>query len=108
MGVQNTGLVLGSLSSVGILYTLTSKLKYNVAFPLLAFLQVAWVIIILGGGLIQEPNQMTEREEKRMNKKSFWGKMYSVFKQTFRACQKDHALGIALIAISVSRMGTML
>ena len=108
MGVQNTGLVLGTLASVGVLYTLTSRLAYDVAFPFLAVLQIVWVVIILGGGLIQEPNQMTEREEKRMNRKSFCGKMYSIIKQTYKACNRDHALGIALIAISIARMGTML
>ena len=52
MGVQNTGLVFGTLTSVGVLYTLTSRLAYDVAFPLLAVLQIVWVVIILGGGLI--------------------------------------------------------
>lgn len=56
MGVQNTGVVLGTLSSVGILYTITSHIKYDVAFPLLSAMQVLWVIIILGFGLIKEPD----------------------------------------------------
>jgi MFS family permease len=38
MGLMNTGLVIGALSSVGILYTLTSKLSYNISFTLLAIL----------------------------------------------------------------------
>lgn len=56
MGVQNTGVVLGTLSSVGILYTITSHIKYDVAFPLLSAMQVLWVVIILGFGLIKEPD----------------------------------------------------
>ena len=77
-------------------------------FGILAFLQIAWIIIIFISGMITEPKAMTEREEKKMNKKSFFGKIYSVLKQTLKACKQDHALAIGLIAISIARMGTMI
>jgi len=50
---------------------------------------------------------MDAREEKKINKKSFCGKIYSVLKQTLKACKQDHALAIGLIAVSISRIGTM-
>ena len=87
MGLQNTGLTFGCIASVAGLYTLTSKLKPEYGFPLLAIIQVVWVVIILGTGMIKEPDQMSERERKKMNKKSMCGKVYSVLKQTFKACK---------------------
>jgi hypothetical protein len=51
---------------------------------------------------------MSEREIRKQNKKSVFGKVYSVLKQTWKACKQDHALGIGLIAVSVIRNGTML
>jgi len=56
MGLQNFGLTIGNLLSVGVLYTLTSMLNAEVAFPVLSVLQIAWVVIILTTGMIQEPN----------------------------------------------------
>jgi hypothetical protein len=58
-------------------------------------------------GMIAEPKVMDAREEKKINKKSFCGKIYSVLKQTLKACRQDHALAIGLIAVSISRIGTM-
>jgi predicted NBD/HSP70 family sugar kinase len=51
---------------------------------------------------------MSEREQRKQNKKSVLGKVFSVLKQTWKACKQDHALGIGLIAVSIIRNGTML
>jgi hypothetical protein len=51
---------------------------------------------------------MSEREQRKQNKKSVLGKVWSVLKQTWKACKQDHALGIGLIAVSIIRNGTML
>jgi predicted NBD/HSP70 family sugar kinase len=51
---------------------------------------------------------MSERELRKQGKKSVLGKVWSVLKQTWKACKQDHALGIGLIAVSIIRNGTML
>jgi len=57
--------------------------------------------------MVTEPKNMDAREEKKINKKSFCGKVFSVLKQTYKACKQDHALGVGLIAVMITRMGTM-
>lgn len=58
--------------------------------------------------MITEPNQLSEREVRKQNKKSTMGKIYSQLKQTWKACKQDHALAIGLIAVSISRVGAMI
>jgi len=77
-------------------------------FVFLALLQIFWIVLIVGGGMIKEPKQMSKSEQRRMNRKSMCGKIYSVLKQTKKACDQDHALAIGLVAISISRNGAML
>ena len=108
MGLQNTGLTMGTIIGVAGMFTLTSMMKAEYAFPLLAAVQILWLAIILGTGMIKEPDQMSDKEKKKMGRKSMCGKVYSVLKQTFNACRKDPALAIGLIAISISRNGAML
>lgn len=108
MGLQNMGLTCGTLVSVGGLYTATNFLKPEFSFPLLSIFQLLWIVIILSTGMISEPTQMSEKEKRAQNKKSMCGKVYSVLKQTIKACKKDHALAIGLLAISISRNGAML
>lgn len=108
MGMQNLGLTCGSLLSVGGLYTLTTMLQPDTAFALLCIMQLFWVLLIMGTGMITEPAPMSQRELRKQSKKSSLGKMYSILKQVFKACKQDHALAIGLIAISFSRMGSML
>lgn len=43
-----------------------------------------------------------------MDKKNVCAKVWSVLKQTWKACKQDHSLAVGLIAISVSRNGAML
>jgi len=54
--------------------------------------------------MVTEPKNMDAREEKKINKKSFCGKVFSVLKQTYKACKQDHALGIGLIAVMITRL----
>lgn len=51
---------------------------------------------------------MSEREVRKQNKKSACGKIFSQLKQTWKACKQDHALLIGLIAVSISRIGSMI
>jgi hypothetical protein len=43
-------------------------------------MQLIWIGLIVPTGLIAEPKVMDVREEKKINKKSFCGKIYSVLK----------------------------
>lgn len=81
MGLQSFGMVLGNLVSVAGLFTLTIKMKnITLAFLLLGVMQLIWIGLIVPTGLIAEPKVMDVREEKKINKKSFCGKIYSVLK----------------------------
>jgi hypothetical protein len=85
MGLQNLGLICGTLLSVGGLYTLTSKFAPKFQFPFLSLLQLVWIAIILATGMISEP-KLTEKELKKASKKSLCGKVFSALKQTWSAC----------------------
>lgn len=52
MGIQNFGLTVGNLLSVAVVYTLTNLLRPELSFPVLAAVQVLWVVIILGFKMI--------------------------------------------------------
>lgn len=73
MGIQNFGITAGNLLSVAVLYSITKRLSVEISFPILSALQVLWIVIILGFGMVSEPNQMNEREKRKRNKKSAWG-----------------------------------
>ena len=101
-------MVVGNLVSVAAVFTLTKRMTdQTYAFLLLGSMQLVWILMIVPTRLIAEPKVMDAREEKKINKKSFCGKIYSVLKQTLQACKQDHALAIGLIAVSISRIGTM-
>jgi len=85
MGLQNLGLICGTLLSVGGLYTLTSKFAPKFQFPFLSLLQLVWIAIILATGMISEP-KLTDKELKKASKKSLCGKVFSALKQTWSAC----------------------
>jgi xanthosine utilization system XapX-like protein len=70
----------GNLLSVAVVYTLTNMLIPEYAFPVLAIMQVLWVVIILGFGMVVEPKMLSEREQRKSNKKSAIGKVYSQLK----------------------------
>ena len=55
MGLQNFGMTVGTLLSVGVLYTLTSPMKPELAFPIISIVILLWVVIILVSGMISEP-----------------------------------------------------
>jgi hypothetical protein len=55
MGLQNFGMTVGTLLSVGVLYTLTSPMKPELAFPIISVVILLWVVIILLSGMISEP-----------------------------------------------------
>ena len=80
-------MVVGNLLSVAGLFTLTKQMNQNYAFLLLGSLQLIWIFLIVSTRMIQEPKIMDAREERKINKKSFFGKIYSVLKQTFKACK---------------------
>ena len=64
-GLQNFGMTIGTLLSVGVLYTITAKISPDIAFPAMSVLMVVWVGIIITTGMITEPKQMTEREVRK-------------------------------------------
>lgn len=108
MGMQQMGLTVGNLLSIAVLYTVTQLIGPYFGFALMGGLQILWVSIIYFGKMIQEPQVMTDREARRQGRKSVCGKVWSSLKQVYKACQQDHALGIALIAVLVSRNGSSL
>jgi len=55
MGVQNFGLTVGNLLSVAFVYTATNLLVPEISFPVLSIVQVLWVVLIIGLGMIAEP-----------------------------------------------------
>ena len=64
-GLQNFGMTIGTLLSVGVLYTITAKISPDIAFPAMSVLMVVWVGIIITTGMITEPKHMTEREVRK-------------------------------------------
>lgn len=64
-GLQNFGMTIGTLLSVGVLYTITASISPDIAFPAMSVLMVIWVGIIITTGMITEPKQMTEREVRK-------------------------------------------
>jgi hypothetical protein len=58
-------MTIGTLLSVGVLYTITAKISPDIAFPAMSVLMVVWVGIIITTGMITEPKQMTEREVRK-------------------------------------------
>ena len=64
-GLQNFGMTIGTLLSVGVLYTITASISPDIAFPAMSVLMVVWVGIIITTGMITEPKQMTEREVRK-------------------------------------------
>lgn len=75
-------------------------------FLLLGFLQIVWAFVI--SFMITEPKIMDDREARRQGRKSLCGKVVSLTKLVWKACKADHALAIGMIAMAVSRNGSML
>jgi len=73
-------MVVGNLLSVAGLFTLTKNMDQTYAFLLLGVMQLVWILLLVPTGMIAEPKVMDSREEKKINKKSFCGKIYSVLK----------------------------
>lgn len=53
--------------------------------------------------MVTEPNVRDEKEQKHHNKKTFFGQLWSMLKQAYKACKQDHALLISLIGLIPSR-----
>jgi hypothetical protein len=53
--------------------------------------------------MVDEPDIMSAGEEKRMGKKSCFGKIWSLFKLTWKAARADPSLGVGLILCIVTR-----
>lgn len=101
-GLQQIGVTIGNLLSVGVLFTLTQAIGAQyVAWGLMAAIQVIWAGMLWF--MVAEPDIYTAKEEKRHNKKSFCRKLFSMLKQAWLACKRDSALAISLIALTVSR-----
>ena len=58
--------------------------------------------------MIDEPTTMNESEERHQKKKSIWGRLWSLLKLALKACRKDHALLVALIATIPTRTSSQL
>ena len=101
-GLQQIGVTVGNLLSVGVLFTLTQSINAQyIAWSLMAAIQLVWAGMLYF--MISEPDIYTEKEEKRHNKKSFCKKLLSMLKQAWLACKQDSALAISLLALTVSR-----
>lgn len=88
--------------SVAGMFTLTESIdSKELAYGILSVMQIIFAIFV--ALMVTEPNTRNAAEERRNNKKSFWGKLYSMLKQAYKACKQDHALLISLIALSTSR-----
>ena len=48
-------MTIGTLLSVGVLYSLTVTLKARFAFPIMSILMIVWVVLIITTGMITEP-----------------------------------------------------
>jgi len=77
--MQNQGALVGNLLSVSVLFTLTDMMANQYfAYTLMASLQVLAAFIVYK--MVDEPDIMNAREEKRMGKKSCFGKICSLLK----------------------------
>lgn len=78
-------MTIGSLLSVGGLYTLTEALDNKVvAFAIPAVIQLVWAVLVFF--MITEPDVRNDKEQKRNDRKSFCGKLFSMLKQAYKAC----------------------
>lgn len=78
-------MTIGSLLSVGGLYTLTEAIDNKVvAFAIPAVLQLVWAVLVFF--MITEPDVRNDKEQKRNDRKSFCGKLFSMLKQAYKAC----------------------
>lgn len=91
---------------MGVVFTITSNFgnKFYV-FLLLGVMQFLWAIPIWF--MVSEPNFMSDKEARRQGKKTLCGKIASLLGLTWKAMKNDSALTIGLIAISISRNGSM-
>jgi MFS family permease len=106
--IQNAGMTLGNIFSVSVMFSIT-KNEHNLymMFGLLGTLQVIWAVMMFF--VVAEPIGMyNEKEAKRAARKSFCGKVWSLMKLVFKACKKDKALLIGIIASNIARNQTML
>ena len=80
-------MTVGNLISVGLLFSLTEEKIENKIFSygILAFLQLVWAGVFWW--MIDEPVTMDDSEERHQNKKSFFGKLWSMLKLTYKACK---------------------
>lgn len=63
------------------LFTLTSMISNkNIAFGIIAILQIVWVVGFKLGNMVHEPITMNKKEDKKMKKKSTCGLVYSNLK----------------------------
>ena len=78
-------MTIGSLLSVGGLYTLTEAIDNKVvAFAIPAVIQLVWAVLVFF--MITEPDVRNDKEQKRNDRKSFCGKLFSMLKQAYKAC----------------------
>lgn len=101
------GMTAGNLISVAGLFSVTKNMHNMIAvFSLLGGLAIFCALPAYC--FITEPFVKNEKEEKKMQKKSFFGQVKSLLKQTYKACKQDPALGIGLFCLFISRNGSML
>ena len=85
-GFQTIGLTFGNLLSVGGVFTLTEMIDNKlISYGILAVMQLIWAVLVYF--MISEPSIYNEKEEKRKNKKSFCGKLFSMLRQAYKACK---------------------
>ena len=72
--------------SVGGVFTLTEMIDNKlISYGILAVMQL--ILAVLVYLMISEPSIYNEKEEKRKNKKSFCGKLFSMLRQAYKACK---------------------
>lgn len=104
--VQNSGMTLGNIFSVSVMYSVTkNNQNLYIVFSLLGTLQVIWTVIMFF--CVSEPNIYNEKEAKRAGRKSFCGKVWSLSKLVIKACKADKALLVGIIASNIARNQTM-
>jgi len=85
-----------------VLFTLTDMMANQyLAYSVMALLQVLAAFVVYK--FVSEPDIMNAREEKRMGKKSCFGKICSLLRQTWKAARADSALMVGLILCIVTR-----
>jgi predicted MFS family arabinose efflux permease len=103
--VQNSGMTLGNIFSVSVMYSITKNMtNLYIVFSLLGTLQVIWAIMMFFS--VSEPIIYNEKEAKRAGRKSFCGKVWSLTKLVGKACMADKALLIGIIASNITRNQT--